>query len=275
MALNIFFLVCLFSTIKADFNVKSNNDFNVAEDLSIPFEFFMFENFEETQKILEKEINLFRILTNYRSTLKSRRDAIQKCVEKTRMRDSKDDTYVQRPTNAYSMLLDQLNIKHVLWPWPNHQKDWGEILDSVKNSSESKFPSRQDYEGALRGLVLLFDTYQFDLNEASKGNLKIPQYEGKYRYRVSSLLGERMNNSLHKSNEFQLWNNVRKSLLKLSQLLTIPRKTFGFIRFHTKQNYHILFNLSSRCVFNYVCNFYRKRRPQRGFTENLIGISSG
>jgi hypothetical protein len=41
----------------------------------------------------------------------------------------------------------------------------------VLNESTSDFPTYKDWVGSVRGLFMLYDTYDFDLDEANKGNI--------------------------------------------------------------------------------------------------------
>ncbi len=41
----------------------------------------------------------------------------------------------------------------------------------VLNESTSDFPTYKDWMGSVKGLFMLYDTYDFDLDEANKGSI--------------------------------------------------------------------------------------------------------
>jgi hypothetical protein len=48
----------------------------------------------------------------------------------------------------------------------SHKKDVEEMTLTT-----NKFPNLEDWDGAVRGMFMLYDTYEFNTTEASNGNL--------------------------------------------------------------------------------------------------------
>ncbi len=59
--------------------------------------------------------------------------------------------------------------------------------DSEQNEEEENdLPTLKDYEGALNGLVILYDTYLFDPFELRKGRIHIPDFASGERVDLSA-----------------------------------------------------------------------------------------
>ena len=104
-----------------------------------PFSCHMFENHELNYKVFVKELGFLRKLHKLRDILSDRRTALLK--------------------------EQDLNTKV-------SKKD---VVSDIKEMTRD-FPNGTDFEGAINGMILLFDTYNYDIPETLKGNLKIPYF---------------------------------------------------------------------------------------------------
>lgn len=94
----------------------------------------MFENFQLTKKVFVKEITLRALLAKLRNLLRMCRD-------------------IEGERGVEKLLLVR------------------DVKDEIKNITEGEFTREQDYLGAKKGLLLLQDTYHFDILALTKGKL--------------------------------------------------------------------------------------------------------
>ena len=118
-------------------NVTSTSTLKDDHDTSQPYnftlyEFEMFENFELTREVRKNETGLIISLKRLRESLEKRKERIGRGLDE-------DDRFAN-------------------------------LLEEISNLT-SDFPSPRDFDGALKGLLLLQDTYDFDLGALTKGKL--------------------------------------------------------------------------------------------------------
>ena len=132
-----------------------------------PYSFHLFENMEGTVKLFNQEKVLVEELQSYQLVLKD----MHKVMSELKFHVAKDplnpiDAAYRLNTNVKIVkekLLEKLKIMK------NFQ--WRELNVTV-----------QDYKGALNGLLLLQDTYEFDINKVvTDGSIEFIDHENNYQ----------------------------------------------------------------------------------------------
>ena len=110
------------------------------------FTFGTFENFELTRDVFRDEVQFVRELKQLRILLQRSKEQL--------LQGELSSTATATATATIALRDVQMRL----------------------NNISSRFPEEEDFEGALRGLVFLQDTYRFNLIELSKGRLVSKDY---------------------------------------------------------------------------------------------------
>ncbi len=147
---------------------------NLVDGEMNPFAFHMFENFEATLKVFNKEEKLVEDLKKVRDLLKKNRALTQRIVKRGEHFDNATDA--ENPINAFLM------IKHLTLASQNEMKEIWENTEQVANllldvtNTTKDFPDATDYRGAVNGLAVLHDTYKFDLPFLAEGDIYVHSF---------------------------------------------------------------------------------------------------
>jgi hypothetical protein len=63
-----------------------------------------------------------------------------------------------------------LKLRPLKFSLKKRQKSYETEIQELRETTK-EFPNLKDWDGAVRGMFMLYDTYDFNLTEASKGNL--------------------------------------------------------------------------------------------------------
>ena len=165
-----FFLYLLFIIISCALAGENYGDLNLSRNN--PYAFHMFENFEETQKVFVKEKNFLKNLRQAQQHLKSEAYLIEKMLLKLGEKDYRDSQidFIEHPLNAFNVLKNHSLVASIFAEIMQHEKRLKETLQEITLTTDD-FPIPVDYQSALRGMVVLFDVYHFDVLDLSKGIL--------------------------------------------------------------------------------------------------------
>lgn len=137
--MNTFVILSLCSVAQA-FRDTASTDFNI-EASGNPYACHMFENFEHNFKVFNQEQTLVRNLALLRTVLE----------------------------NQKSTLLAESN------PVTSQNQTKKSVMKTIEETCQD-FPTAIDFQGALNGMVLLHDTYQFDIPQLLNGTIDLPSY---------------------------------------------------------------------------------------------------
>ena len=132
-----------------------------------PYSFNLFENMEGTVKLFNQEKLLIEELQRYQLVLQD----LHKVMSELKFHIAKDPL---NPIDATYRL--NTNVKIV-------KEKLLKRLKNMKNFQWSKLNvTLQDYKGALNGLLLLQDTYEFDISKvATDGSIEFLDHENNYQ----------------------------------------------------------------------------------------------
>jgi prolyl 4-hydroxylase len=160
-----------------------------------PFVFLRFEHHELSKETFLKEQKSVELLKRLRETLASRRKSIKKFVDKVKGKNDRD-----RVSNSCDTITAFNVIKRSSVNVPFLRSQFKEDLAAIPairlsvNQSIEDFPDNEDYNGALKGLVMLQDTYDLDLDAATEGNVAYyssqflyKEFQGKEKLQVEDL----------------------------------------------------------------------------------------
>lgn len=154
-------------------------------DANNPYEFKLFENFVQTEKAFINETILHDGLKELRSLLRIRRNLVRGLIDVLDSSRIDDDVtaveFAQHPINAYKMLY---GLFHAFMKTPQ--------LDHNQNSALAEFakiermdeflPTLKDYQGAVKGVILLMETYDLDIEKMMQGHLVVQPADSIFGY---------------------------------------------------------------------------------------------
>ena len=129
-----------------------------------PFAFYMFENFIISQKVFSFEQRVISVLRNLKLILLKYRTNVYSFMH-------------QRHKNDTVMLLKirtsrkKFHTYETINNYKNCQKD-----EAIEKSL-SVFPKNYDYEGAIKAMVILYATYNFNLTKKGTGSKNVDTYQ--------------------------------------------------------------------------------------------------
>ena len=132
-----------------------------------PYSFHLFENVEGTVKLFHQEQRLIEELQSYHLVLQH----MHKLMNELKFHQTKDPL---NPIDAsYRMKTNVFDVKRKLY----------ERLKIMKSFPWSPLNvTLQDYQGALNGLLLLQDTYEFDIDKTvTEGSIEFIDHENQYQ----------------------------------------------------------------------------------------------
>ena len=133
--------------------------FGLCED-SNPYSFYLFENAESCVKTFNSELQLVQQLKSYRKLLNETKQLLH---------------MFHHPKSWTNPIDSVLTLKDNFFNFKNALLTKFELVNAVKQQLELSLnlASVQDFHGALNGILLLQDTYEFDIHAAStSGNLE-------------------------------------------------------------------------------------------------------
>ena len=147
-----------------------------------PVDFLRFEHNELCKETFLKEQKLVAMLKMLRNMLNNRRQLIKSLATGTYDRSAYLDSGTPEDSiTAFSLLKRSkvilLTVKSVL---AHASVDLSSMKTSV-NETITDFPTEQDYNGALKGLVMLHTTYQLNLDAAAEGRVTFTTSRNLYR----------------------------------------------------------------------------------------------
>ena len=135
---------------KGDINTK--NEFNKTQNMFVdpnPNAFHMFENFNLNQKVFASEQRLVKLLKKLKVRLKSYHQILNALGTEKKSHGMRLDKNQNHLYPKYSDVIGKLDVKEY-------------ILNNL-----STFPKKYDYDGSVKGMVILQNTYNFDLQKAT------------------------------------------------------------------------------------------------------------
>ena len=143
------------SCLKGDINSK--NEFNKTQNMFVdpnPNAFHMFENFNLNQKVFTSEQKLVKLLKKLKVRLKSYHQTLNALGTEKKSRGIHLDNNQNHLYSKYSDVISKLDIKEYI------------------SRNLSTFPKKYDFDGSVKGMVILQNTYNFDLQKATTGNVE-------------------------------------------------------------------------------------------------------
>lgn len=147
-------------------NINSKNELNKTQNMFIdpnPHAFHMFENFDLNQKIFESEQKLVQMLKKVRIQIQNfQKNLNELVVKKKRKTNGRIPVKIKQKSNNKRYLgdLNELYLKQYI------------------SKKLSTFPKKHDYDGAVKGMVILQNTYNFDLQKAIKSGDRVLEVTG-------------------------------------------------------------------------------------------------
>ena len=123
-----------------------------------PYSFHLFENMEGSIKTFKTELKLLKILKDYQTKLVQIKKHFKSSLT---FLNSK---YSQTPIQSFQFLVNNYSFK--IFCYENFEKlrQFGEYI--TNHWQYQLNTTEKDYVGALNGLLLLQDTYDFQVNKA-------------------------------------------------------------------------------------------------------------
>jgi hypothetical protein len=142
-----------------------------------PYDFHLFENFEVTKIVYQQEFKLIEKLQEIRNILVQRQEKIRKYLDLAK-NSHKDSNSVDHPIEAFGLVqrvtLNLTELQMDLKQLKPVRKSLSELNETIKD-----FPTNQDYDGALKGIVRLQIAYQLNLTALSdKGRVEYKDVHG-------------------------------------------------------------------------------------------------
>jgi len=168
------FKIVIFSSLYVEIFCANEDD--------SPYAFLRFEPHELSKETFLKEQQLVAALKKYRETLANRRKLIKKFADNVRGRNAgNDDNRACDTITAYNVM------KRSAVDLPSMKSQFQEDLvalpafRSFVNQSMEEFPGPEDYNGAVKGLVMLHDTYELQLDQTFEG--KVAYFSSQFLYK--------------------------------------------------------------------------------------------
>ena len=139
-------------------------DVFAANEEDNPFAFLMFEHPELSKETFVKEQKLVAMLKNVRRTLKLKRKEIKSFLEQVRGRG-----LTQTESNAHDAVTSLAMLKRSALDLPKFKLQFKNELSSYTgwitfvNTTTADFPTEEDFNGAVKGMVMLHETYELHL----------------------------------------------------------------------------------------------------------------
>ena len=131
-----------------------------------PYSFYMFENVESSMKLFNQEIQFLEELQDYKSVLED----TKQIIEDIKFHQPKD--LLNPIDSTYRLYKNVFEVKLKLYK--NFQR-----LKKFKFSPLNV--TLNDYYGALNGILLLQDTYEFDINKLLIGSIEFIDHENNFQ----------------------------------------------------------------------------------------------
>ena len=123
-----------------------------------PYSFHLFENMEGSIKTFMTELKLLKILKDYQTKLVQIKKHLKSSLTFL------NSTYSETPIQSFQFLINNFNLK--LFCHDNFEK-LRQFGENITNQWQYRLNTTQkDYAGALNGILLLQDTYDFQVNKA-------------------------------------------------------------------------------------------------------------
>ena len=139
-------------------------DIFAANEEDNPFAFLMFEHPELSKETFVKEQKLVMMLKNVRRTLELKRREIKSFLEQVRGRG-----LTQTESNAHDAVTSLAMLKRSALNLPKFKLQFENELSSYTgwttfvNKTTADFPTEEDFNGAVKGMVMLHETYELHL----------------------------------------------------------------------------------------------------------------
>ena len=160
-----------------------------------PVAFLRFEHHELSKETFLNEQKLVDSLKNIRQMLQARRNMIKQFSVKVAGRNVNTiENTVHDTISAFSLLKrSALTLPSVKSQFDKDLTSHRQILKSI-NETTSDFPNDDDYNGAVKGIVMLHETYEFFLDETTAGKVSymtsenmFKEFQGKEKLQIDDL----------------------------------------------------------------------------------------
>lgn len=154
---------------------------SMSYDIDSGYNFQMFENFGLTKEVYIQEKELISKLKTFKDRVVSLRNNLQIFLNQTREHTYNDEQFTENPVNTFILI----KIHGLGLPQPHLIHEIQDLKKDL-NKSTSKFPTKEDFDGALYGFVTLEDTYQFNTTLAAKGVIDLPEFPSGHKVSMQS-----------------------------------------------------------------------------------------
>jgi prolyl 4-hydroxylase len=171
------------------------NDSLSANEDDNPVAFLRFEHHELSKETFLNEQKLVESLKNIRQMLDKRRNAIKQFSTKVRGRNTvSTESKVHDTISAFSLLKrGALILPTIQSSFKKDLELFPQILTSL-NETSSDFPDQEDFNGAVKGMVMLHETYEFHLDSTTEGKIvyltsdqMFKEFQGREKLQVDDL----------------------------------------------------------------------------------------
>lgn len=279
------------------FNVNDNGN---------RFEFRVFENFQVTKEIFLKEQKIVENLRSIRQTLRDEQANVEAKLQLLKAKrlsyenikalyfpgneDNNSTKESLDPINSFGLLKRSALLMPVLKSFTKTKiSSLRKSLSEIKSTC-TEFPDEWDFVGAGKGLVILHDTYDFNITAAMEGHIiyrdvhgETKILRGRERLGIGDLLvlADRSYNSGYYSNAIEIVKVVLNKIQK--EKLSIPKENMKTIKTFKKN----LIDLNNQYVSKkhqimgatfkvlpYLIdeNLNRKKKQPKVVTENKLEL---